>query len=45
MTRVLTKSGRERTEAEYLAVAMTMYGEIGMRFWLERTEAWTRESA
>jgi hypothetical protein len=45
LARLCLRAGERNDAGEHLAVATTMYGEIGMRFWLERTEAWTRESA
>jgi hypothetical protein len=33
------RSGERREAREYLATAVTMYREMGMRFWPKQTEA------
>ena len=39
------RTGKQQQAQQHLAAAITLYGEMGMRFWLERAEAETGEFA
>jgi hypothetical protein len=39
------RTGKREQAQEHLATAITMYREMGMRFWLEQAEAETRKLA